>query len=157
MAYVKTHDGQAQAFPYTIGDLRKDNPQTSFPRRIPDDSLSAYGVFEVAVDTAPAIDEKNYRAVRSETPVEVSGKWVLQWSVVEKTAEEKQKYYDGFAQKVRSKRNALLSESDWVVVFHAEKGASIPVEWEVYRQALRDITGQAGFPYDVTWPEKPSS
>jgi len=38
---------------------------------------------------------------------------------------------------------------------HTEKGTNIPAEWELYRQALRDITGQAGFPHQVEWPVKP--
>lgn len=56
---------------------------------------------------------------------------------------------------VRSMRDALLAETDWVVVFHTEKGTNIPLEWEVYRQALRDITTQGGFPHDVVRPTKP--
>lgn len=53
---------------------------------------------------------------------------------------------------VRAKRNALLSESDWTQL------ADAPVDraaWASYRQALRDIPSQAGFPLDVVWPEKP--
>lgn len=56
---------------------------------------------------------------------------------------------------VRSHREALLSASDWIVVFHTEKGTNTPLEWEVYRQALRDITAQEGFPHEVIWPVKP--
>lgn len=52
----------------------------------------------------------------------------------------------------RNKRNALLTESDWTQV------ADAPVDqaaWATYRQALRDITAQAGFPTDVVWPIEP--
>jgi hypothetical protein len=62
---------------------------------------------------------------------------------------------DREAESIRSRRDSLLKDSDWVVIMHTEKGTNIPMEWEVYRQALRDITGQAGFPYEVTWPTKP--
>lgn len=53
---------------------------------------------------------------------------------------------------IRSRRNELLAESDWTQV------ADAPVDktaWAEYRQALRDITAQPGFPHDVTWPIKP--
>lgn len=54
---------------------------------------------------------------------------------------------------VKSKRNQLLQESDWTQL------ADIPQEtkdrWEPYRQALRDITDQPGYPNTVTWPTKP--
>ena len=62
---------------------------------------------------------------------------------------------DAKASAIRSERNALLSASDWVVILHTEKGTNIPALWELYRQALRDITAQAGFPHSVTWPTKP--
>lgn len=54
---------------------------------------------------------------------------------------------------VRHKRDALLQSSDWTQVPDA------PVDqaaWQVYRQALRDITEQEGFPLDITWPVPPS-
>ena len=38
---------------------------------------------------------------------------------------------------------------------HTEKGTNIPVEWAEYRQALRDVPEQEGFPFNVTWPQEP--
>jgi len=57
---------------------------------------------------------------------------------------------------VRSRRDVLLRASDWVVIKAYELGESAPTEWATYRQALRDITAQEGFPYQVTWPTKPT-
>lgn len=57
-----------------------------------------------------------------------------------------------FARRIRTERNQLLSESDWTQVIDA------PVDqtaWATYRQALRDITDQVGFPHTVEWPVKP--
>ena len=58
---------------------------------------------------------------------------------------------------IRSKRNRLLTESDWVVVKAKEThaNASIPSDWVDYRTELRDITKQSD-PDDITWPTKPS-
>ena len=56
---------------------------------------------------------------------------------------------------VRAKRRALLTETDWVVPFYLERGLVVPQEWQGYRQALRDLTTQEGFPYSVEWPTKP--
>lgn len=53
---------------------------------------------------------------------------------------------------IRAQRNNLLDASDWTQVLDA------PVDraaWAVYRQALREITIQAGFPANVIWPLKP--
>ena len=60
---------------------------------------------------------------------------------------------DSLAASIRTQRNQLLTASDWTQVPDA------PVDqaaWAVYRQALRDITTQEGFPEAVTWPVKPN-
>lgn len=57
------------------------------------------------------------------------------------------------ADQVRTQRNALLSACDWTQV------ADAPVDqtaWAAYRQALRDVPDQAGFPAGVVWPVAPS-
>jgi len=56
---------------------------------------------------------------------------------------------------LRVERNAKLTETDWVVTMHKEKGTNIPAAWKTYRDALRDITDSATSLDDVTWPEKP--
>lgn len=57
---------------------------------------------------------------------------------------------------VISKRNRLLSESDWVVVRAVDQGTPIPTDWQTYRQELRNITNQSGFPFDVIFPVAPN-
>lgn len=57
--------------------------------------------------------------------------------------------------KVLGMRQFLLADSDWVVLRAQEQGTEVPEEWKIYRQALRDIPEQAGFPLNVTWPNKP--
>ena len=51
----------------------------------------------------------------------------------------------------RTRRNQLLDETDWWAVSDRTMSQS---ELD-YRQTLRDITEQDGFPTDVTWPTKP--
>ena len=63
----------------------------------------------------------------------------------------------GLIENIRIKRNELLTETDWVVVKHNELGTPIPQKWLDYRQALRDITEQSGFPDNVEWPTAPSN
>ncbi len=58
---------------------------------------------------------------------------------------------DRLAAKLREERDRLLSETDWMAL----SDVTMSTEMQSYRQALRDITGQAGFPYSVTWPTKP--
>lgn len=56
------------------------------------------------------------------------------------------------AEEVRQERNQLLSETDWM----ANSDVTMSDEWRTYRQTLRDIPSQEGFPNTVTWPTKPS-
>jgi len=56
------------------------------------------------------------------------------------------------AANIRAERDRLLAASDWTQV------ADAPVDqaaWAAYRQALRDIPQQEGFPHNVAWPVKP--
>lgn len=78
---------------------------------------------------------------------------MIDWNKV-KTSEQKeverlQKEID----RVRSKRNGLLKESDWTQLSDAPVSHQA---WSDYRQALRDIPEQSGFPSNVIWPEKPT-
>tara|TARA_R110000782_G_scaffold68450_3_gene137682 strand:+ start:133 stop:417 length:285 start_codon:yes stop_codon:yes gene_type:complete len=53
---------------------------------------------------------------------------------------------------VRSKRDSIVSETDWMGLIDTP---DMTDEWKAYRQALREITSQSGFPYSVKWPTKP--
>mgnify|MGYP003625593704 FL=1 len=55
------------------------------------------------------------------------------------------------ATQVRADRDALLAASD-----HMALADRITDEWRTYRQALRDVPAQAGFPNSITWPSEPS-
>lgn len=62
------------------------------------------------------------------------------------------------AQMARLQRNELLTASDWSDLASAPQrlGGQVYQQWQVYRQALRDITSQPGFPLNITWPTPPS-
>ena len=53
--------------------------------------------------------------------------------------------------RIRSERDTLIAETDW----WATSDRTMSAEQIAYRQALRDITAQAGWPFDITWPTKP--
>lgn len=57
----------------------------------------------------------------------------------------------------RAQRDYLLTTSDWVVLRAYERGEAVPEAWAAYRQALRDVTAQEGFPDSVNWPEAPAA
>ena len=57
--------------------------------------------------------------------------------------------------RVRSQRDRLLNETDWIVTKAKETSTNIPAAWKTYRQALRDVPSQSD-PDNITWPTKPS-
>ena len=76
--------------------------------------------------------------------------------------------FNDLAERIREKRNKLLSDSDKqmtldrlgldtssAIKFLASLKNIFSGKWAKYRQALRDITDQPGFPYDVTFPDIP--
>lgn len=56
------------------------------------------------------------------------------------------------AEEARTQRNALLMQSDWTQLPDAPVDAAA---WATYRQALRDISAQEGFPDNIQWPVQP--
>ncbi len=52
---------------------------------------------------------------------------------------------------VRNQRDSLLAATDWTAL----SDVTMSSEMTTYRQALRDIPAQSGFPSSVTWPTKP--
>lgn len=85
------------------------------------------------------------------------GIWMQQWNVVEQTEVEKAETDAKKGDEVRSRRQGELFMSDWTQLLDTPLSAEKKAEWATYRQALRDITNQTGFPWDVTWPTKPTS
>lgn len=55
------------------------------------------------------------------------------------------------SEEVRNQRNSLLADTDWMAL----SDNTMTPEWASYRQGLRDITAQEGFPFSVVWPTKP--
>ena len=61
------------------------------------------------------------------------------------------------AKSVRSDRDQRLAGCDWRVLKSFEAGGSQDFSWAAYRQNLRDIPSQDGFPWNVTWPTEPGA
>ena len=80
----------------------------------------------------------------------------LSWSlekIPEKTEEEK---LTEARQSVRSKRDSLISDTDYLLCADYPISAEDLKAVKAYRQALRDVPQQEGFPFEVVWPELPT-
>lgn len=144
--YFKLVDDQTQS--YSIEQLRADNPQVSFPEHPSEALLKEYSVYPFTVKDQPSYDPMTQHTVEGSIVQDVDGSWGLSWSVESLPN-------DTASNNIRKRRDFLLSESDWVVVKASEYAKPISSSWLTYRQALRDVTLQEGFPYSVIWPNKP--
>ena len=151
--YAKISNGAVDQFPYTVGNLRRDNPNTSFPKHPSNDLLAEWDVYPVTLQDQPSFDERTQTITEAATPVLSDGNWIITWSVNDKTAAEIQEYDDKVADDVRAIRNQRLAETD----FYALSDVTMSAEMAAYRQALRDITTHANWPNlnDNDWPVKP--
>jgi len=61
------------------------------------------------------------------------------------------------ARDARADRDRRLSACDWVVARAIERAELVPVAWATYREALRDVPEQPGFPRLINWPTPPSA
>lgn len=135
---------------YSVAQLRADNPQTSFPAQIPDSLLAEWDVYPLTPTVPPAHDHT--KTMTEGTPVQVDGVWTQVWIMTDATQEEIDRRTQDQASNARADRNAKLASSDWTQV------ADAPVDkaaWAAYRQNLRDVTAQAGFPWSIQWPVEP--
>ena len=82
--YIKLNNGVPEN--YTIGQLRKDNPQTSFPSNIPESLLNEYGVFKLEHTNFPDVGMD--KDVTSGQPELVNGVWKQVWVVTDVSPEE---------------------------------------------------------------------
>jgi len=97
-----------------------------------------------------------YQVAFADGVEQIDGKWYTKHSVSDMDAEAITAKDAEQAKNVRATRDAKLAECDWTQVADALLDAPVDkTVWATYRQALRDITAQEGFPWTIEWPEQP--
>jgi hypothetical protein len=132
------------------GEFRAMHSNTSMPQQLSETLINDLGgdvVFE-----GPQPQPTRYQVGFADGLEQIDGKWYTKYSVADMGQEAKAIKDAEQAEKTRSQRTDKLKGSDWTQV------ADAPVDkaaWATYRQALRDITAQSGFPWDTQWPDAP--
>lgn len=133
-----------------VGHYKKLFPATSFPTTGPDaDFMAANNALGVTVWKAH--DSATEKLMSCDPYIEDDQVFTV--TVTAKTEEDLAADLLILTTAIRAKRNQLLLESDWTQI------PDVPLDkeaWGLYRQALRDITTQEGFPQNVTFPDKPA-
>ena len=153
-----------------IDEFRRLNAGTSFPQVISEETLNDFGA-DVVFEGAQASGGDHYQYSQASGVEQIDGKWYTKYilgpvftdtpavgDIPAKTAAENEAAYKATkdaeqATSVRTSRNDKLKESDWTHT--TDSTVANKQAWATYRQALRDITSQVGFPWTITWPEAP--
>jgi hypothetical protein len=152
-------------------EFRSLHPNTSFPTQINEALLNDMGA-DVVFEGAQASTSSPYHYSMRQGVEQVNGKWYTKYVLgpifidyrdeegVLHSIEEQETAYKANkdaeqAKAVRASRDIKLAETDWMVIKSAETGIALSNEWSAYRQALRDVTAQSTFPWNVVWPTKP--
>jgi len=155
MSYAKIVNGVVVKYPYTMSDLRKENPNTSFPMKMNEESMMSWDMYTVHMENTPMFNAQTQKAVRSNTPTFKEGRWVLEWTIENLTEQEVVAARLALEEQIRSQRNDALAKTDWIVLKYMETTGEVPENWRTYRQALRDLPEQDVFP-QVVWPIEPT-
>lgn len=150
------------------GAIRQMHANTSLPRVWDETICNDLGIDPI-LEGPQATGGDHYQYSMRQGIEEINGKWYTKYvlgpiftdytqedGTVLTAAEQEAAYRAGKdsaqADSVRTDRDKRLSDCDWTQV------ADVPVDqtaWATYRQALRDVPAQAGFPWNITWPETP--
>jgi hypothetical protein len=151
----------------TQGELRRDNPNMSFPKVWNSDVCDALDVDPVMIAAAPTEGIGEYQhVVRNGVEQNSNGDWVYAWQIVDmfadieggQTKAEQETAYqanldNSAAENNRNKRNNLLAESDWWAV----SDRTMTSEQTDYRSSLRNLPTHSNWPHlsESDWPTKP--
>jgi len=160
----------ATGTPKTKVQLRQENKHMSLPEAWTDATLEALGVARVTKTDAPDVGE--WQVAVKDGVEQVDGVWQEKWVTQEMFTEYTETDEDGVETTVtvqdqidakvaadnavleateRATRDDLLKATD----HYGLSDVTMTDAMTAYRQALRDVPQQAGFPQTITWPTKP--
>lgn len=134
-----------------VGDYRSLFPQTSFSDSGPHPSfLTENGCLPASASKTH--DQSTHKLVSADPYIESGTVYTVR--VEPLSDDDLAQRKTAKASEMRAQRDKLLTETDWTQLTDCPR--TNQNAWRIYRQALRDVPQQTGFPETVTWPTKPS-
>ena len=146
--YLRIVNNQT-TYPYSLQQLREDNPRISCPSEMTESVMNEFDIFEVRPTPKPNDYTKN---ISEGTPILVEGVYYQNWEQTNASESEINLRIEIKWEEIRQIRNELLLECDWTQL--ADIPTEIKTSWQSYRQQLRDVTTQTN-PFNIVWPVKP--
>lgn len=147
MAYAKIKNGAAVKYPYAVADMKSDFPDVDFSAGITDEVLASCSAVAVRMGAVPAHSSSTH-VFNTTVEMDEAGGAVAVIKATERRPEEA-------AYNLRHSRDIALTRCDWIITRAFEEGNPVPAAYLAYRQALRDLPSQPGFPYEYVWPQEP--
>lgn len=151
---IKLVDGVPTGHPLQEDNVRLLIKTVSLPQILTEAVIEphGYGLFKLSLKP----DLEKYQKAVEVTPVKnTEGVWVQTWAVEDMNDSEKAEADLEAAGDIRQIRNLALLQTDYKVLMALENNNAVPAELSTYRQALRDLPQQEGFPYTLDWPTEP--
>ena len=141
-----------QVTEWPIINLRQHLPHISLPADLTQDESLPLGYVYVRSQSAPTYNPNTHKLVEF-GPVKRDGEWVYGYTAKPLNKTELKQAAERAAINARATRNRLLADCDWTQLPDAvvDKQA-----WSKYREALRGISKQKGFPLSIEWPTMPT-
>ena len=156
----------------TQGEIRRSMPNTSLPRVWTSSICDSLGIDPVLAAPAPEASGEYKSVGRNGVVQDANSNWVQAYAerdmfadyvdeegvTVTKASQEEAYTATKDAEAAlaaRNTRDGLIASCDWMAIKAFEAGTTVSAGWATYRQALRDVSAQAGFPNDITWPTQP--
>jgi len=123
--YVLVQGGVARS--YSVTDLRRDNPQTSFPKTPGEALLAEWGIFPLKRTEQPAANPT--KNITEGAPAQQAGEWVQTWVITAATPAEVMQRAAQQAEQVSQQRQAAYVVEADPLFFKAQRGEVALSDW----------------------------
>jgi hypothetical protein len=139
----------------TDSQFRAENPNTSFPQVLTPEIIEDFGYDPVLEGPQPTLIPP-YQYAQRDGVVEVNGQWFTHYIAVTPDADQKAAMDAAQGDVVRTERNSRLAACDWTQLIDSPLDPDGRGAWQLYRETLRMVPQQQGFPWTIEWPPQPS-
>jgi hypothetical protein len=154
MNYALTDGPNIKVYPFSVDQLRRDNPNVSFPAIPTDAQLAEWMVFPVVDAVEPDYDPLTQRVVEGQ-PARSGDAWTQTWVVEQLSVTEVTQAKADALQNLRNERTKRLAESDWTQMADAPLTQAQRKTYAAYRQQLRDLPEKTENLLYPVWPVEP--
>ena len=142
--YAKIIDDVLVKHPYFIEDMRADFPDLTIDDEPTEEQLAACSAKRAVMGENPTQSSRTHFFTKAFTANNDGSVTIV---FVPNELDRRMAEFN-----MRDARDSALTRCDWVMTRAFEEGKPVPANYLAYRQALRDLPAQAGFPYDYVWP-----